>query len=99
MRSSLEPYLRRAVSDDELAAVITVWRRDGRLGMARVADTVMREAFTRFGSEIPDRAMQARIRRRIARQWFLAAQNFALRRHPLEAAKYLAHGVRWLVAR
>ncbi|HYU24814.1 MAG TPA: glycosyltransferase family A protein [Thermoanaerobaculia bacterium] len=97
MRSSLEPYLRRTVRDDEIAALITVWRLDGRLDMARIADDVMRQAFARFRNDNPDRALQACARRRIARQWYIAARNFARRGHPLEAMKYLAHAASWLV--
>ena len=59
MRSSLEPFLRRAVRDDEIAALITVWRHDGTLGMAGTADDVMREAFARFRNENEDGALQA----------------------------------------
>jgi glycosyltransferase involved in cell wall biosynthesis len=97
MRLSLEPYLRRAVGDDEIAALITLWRHDGKLGMARIAEDVMREAFARFRNEVPDRALQACARRRIVRQWYIAARIYASRGHPLEALKYLARAARWLV--
>jgi glycosyltransferase involved in cell wall biosynthesis len=93
MRSSLERYLQRAVSDDELAALITVWRRDGRLGMARVADAVMREAFARFRSENPE--LEVRVRTEFVRRWLTAALNFARRRHPIEAVKYVLRAARW----
>jgi hypothetical protein len=99
MRSSLEPYLRRAVSDDEIAALITLWRHDRKPGMARIADDVMREAFARFRNEVADRALQTCARRRIARQWYLAARGLAVRGHPLEAMKYLARAARWLIPR
>ena len=97
MRSSLEPYLGRPVRDEEIDALITVWRRDGALGMARIADAVMREAFARFRDEIPDRVLHARARRRIARQWYLAARNFVRRGHPLEAINYLARAASWRI--
>lgn len=97
MRSSLDPYLRRAVRDDEIAALITLWRRDGEIGMAGIADAVMREAFARFRSENPDGVLQACAQRRIAWQWYSAARNFARRGHPLESMKYLARAARWLV--
>ena len=99
MRSALGPYLRRALRDEEIAALITVWRHDGALGMARIADEVMREAFARFRSEVPDRALQASARRRIAWQWYVGARMFASAGHPLEAMKYLARAARWLVTR
>ena len=96
MRSALERYLRRAVHDDEIAALITVWRFDGNSGMATRADEVMREAFSRFRNEVPDRAMQACARRRIALQWYRGARIFARRGHPIEAMKYLGHAARWV---
>lgn len=95
MRASLEPYLRRAVRDEEIAALITLWRFDGHLGKSGTADVFMREAFARFRDEIQDRALQDCARRRIARQWYLAARNFVRRGHPLEAMTYLARGARW----
>ena len=97
MRSSLEPFLRRAVRDDEIAALITVWRHDLTPGMAGAADDVMREAFARFRSENEDGNLQAIARRRIVRQWYIAARVLASRGHPLEAMKYLARAARWVV--
>jgi glycosyltransferase involved in cell wall biosynthesis len=99
MRSALGPYLGRALRDDEIAALITVWHYDGKLGMAKVADDVMREAFARFRKEVPDRALQALARRRIARQWYVIARLFASGGHWLEAMKYLARAAQWLVSR
>lgn len=95
MRSSLEPFLRRAVRDEELAALITVWRLDGTVGVAAVADDVMREAFARFCSDVANPALQESARRRIAYAWYRAARNFVRRRHPVEAMKYLARAARW----
>lgn len=95
MRASLEPYLGRPVTDDEIAALITLWRHDGRFGMARKASAIMGEAFTRFRKEAPRHALRAR--RVIARQWYIAARIFAANRHPLEAMKYLIRAFRWLI--
>jgi glycosyltransferase involved in cell wall biosynthesis len=97
MRSSLEPYLRRALGDHEIAALITVWRYDGKLGMATIADGIMREAFAQFRDENRDRALRTCARRQIARQWYHAARVLASRGHPLEAAKYAARTARWLL--
>lgn len=97
LRSNLGPYLRRDVRDDEIAALITVWQHDRRLGVGAVADAVMREAFVRFRSEVSDRALQKSARRRIARQWYINARVFASYRHYLEAAKYLARAAGWLL--
>jgi glycosyltransferase involved in cell wall biosynthesis len=99
MRSSLEPYLGRGLRDEEIAALITVWRHDGALGAAGTADAVMREAFARFRREVPDRSLQALARKKIARQWAVAGRVLASQHHPLEAAKYLARAARWLITR
>lgn len=96
-RASLGRQLRRAVRDDEIAALLTVWRLDGELGQSPLADEVLAEAFARFRGQVPDRALQARARRAIARQWYVAARHFARRGHPLESLKYLARAARWLV--
>jgi glycosyltransferase involved in cell wall biosynthesis len=93
MRPALGRLLRRAVSDRELAALITLWRIDGTPGMSAIADGVLREAFARF----PNRALHARLRRRIAHQWYLVARNFVRRRRPLESIRYLARAARWLL--
>src|SRR4029079_10551083 len=58
MQSALEPYLRRPVRDEEIAALITVWRHDDRVGMGGIADAVMQEALARFRQDVPDPALQ-----------------------------------------
>jgi glycosyltransferase involved in cell wall biosynthesis len=95
MRSSLEPYLERAVHDDEIDALITVWRHDGKRGAGAVANRVMREAFARFEREHRDRALQTRVRRRIAQQWREGAHRFAASGNRVEAAKYRARAMAW----
>jgi glycosyltransferase involved in cell wall biosynthesis len=95
MRKSLEPYLKRRVRDDEIAALITVWRHDGTPGMGPAADGVMRETFAHFCREHDERELQRCARRRIARQWLDAARMFAARRHQVEATKFVWRAVRW----
>ena len=99
MRSALEPYLRRPVSDDELAALITVWRHDDRAGMGPLADAVMHEAFARFQENVPDPALQLIVRKRFAWQWYLAARVLMSRGYWLEGMKYLPRAARWRVSR
>ena len=99
MRSALELYLRRAVRDDEIRALITLWRQDDGLGLGGIADDVMREAFARFRHDVPDPALQARLQRRIAWQWYYAGRILQSRGHWLEAMPYLARATRWLVSR
>jgi len=99
MRSALEPYLRRPVRDDEIAALVSLWRHDDRVGMSRIADDTMREALARFRYDVPSPAAHTRVRRRIAWQWYVAARILLSRGHPLAAITHFAHAVRWRVAR
>ena len=95
MRKSLEPYLKRRVGDDEIAALITVWRHDGTLGMGPAADSVMRDTFAHFCREHDERDLQRCARRRIAGQWLDAARMFAARNYQVEATKFVWRAVRW----
>ena len=99
MRSALEPYLRRPVRDDEIAALISLWRHDGQPRSSRIADDTMREALARFRHDVPAPAPHARARRRIARQWYVAARLLLSRGHPLDAIAHAARAVRWRIAR
>jgi GT2 family glycosyltransferase len=99
MRSALEPYLRRPVRDDEIAALISLWRHDERIGLSRIADDTMREALARFQHDVPGSALRTRARRRIAWQWYVAGRILLSRGHPLEAITHFARAARWRVAR
>lgn len=95
MRKSLAPYLGRPVSDDEIAALITVWRFDGKSGMAPSADRTMQEAFARFRREHRDLELRRRLRNRVARQWLQGARFFANAGHRAEAMRFLLRATRW----
>ncbi len=99
MRKSLEPCLGRPVRDDEIAALITVWRHDGATGMASTASRTMQEAFTRFCRDHADRELRRRVRRRIARQWMEGARRFADLGNRLEVARFRFQAVRWRLPR
>ncbi|HXH36997.1 MAG TPA: glycosyltransferase family A protein [Thermoanaerobaculia bacterium] len=95
MRKSLAPYLGRPISDEEIAALITVWRFDGKSGMAPTADRTMREAFTHFRRDHRDRELRRRLRRRTARQWLEGARFFAKAGRRAEAMRYVLRAARW----
>lgn len=95
MRRSLEPYLQRAVRDEEIEALITLWRHDGKLGKGPIADTVMREAFARFRREHADPQLRLGVRERVARQWLDAADRFAAAGQRAEARLYTLRAARW----
>jgi Glycosyltransferases involved in cell wall biogenesis len=95
MRQSLGCYLGRPIRDEEIAALITVWRHDGATGMAPIADRTMREAFARFCSEHSDQELRSCVRNRTARQWMEGAGIFANTGHLAEEARYLARAACW----
>jgi glycosyltransferase involved in cell wall biosynthesis len=95
MRRSLAVTLERDVADDEIDALITVWRHDGVTGHGALADRTMREAFAKFCVRHSDRALQRWLRRRTARQWLEAAGQFARLGHRIEAVRYLLRAARW----
>jgi hypothetical protein len=95
MRSSLGHFLERPIGDDEIEALITLWRLDDRTGMASIAQRTMRETFARFRQGPADAHARARVRDRTARQWLEGARLFAGRGQRLEAARYLARAIWW----
>jgi glycosyltransferase involved in cell wall biosynthesis len=96
MRQSLTRYLARPVSENEIDSLITLWRHDGKLGMAPGADRVMREAFARFCVQYSDHRLQRCVRERTARQWTEGAGMFASAGHPAEAAEFSNRAASWL---
>jgi hypothetical protein len=95
MSRSLGSYLGRPIPEEEIAALITVWRIDGRRGMAPLAERTMREAFARFCGEHQDPALRRCVRNRTARQWLDGARAFATAGHLGEAARYAARSAAW----
>ena len=95
MGQSLSRYLGRPIRQEEVDALITVWRHDGRTGMSSVADRTMREAFARFCSEHADRKLRTCVRRRTARQWMEGARVFANAGHRAEATRFVARAALW----
>ena len=95
MTQSLGRYLGRPIRDEEIAALITVWRHDGMTGMAPTADRTMREAFARFRSEHSDQELRRCVRNRTARQWMEGARIFATAEHLAEATRFVARAAWW----
>jgi glycosyltransferase involved in cell wall biosynthesis len=95
MRNSLTHYLQREIRDEEIEALITLWRHDGKLGKAAMADSVMREAFAKFRAKYSDPQLRRFIRERTARQWMDAADRFAKGGHRREAAFYALRAAGW----
>jgi hypothetical protein len=95
MRRSLGRYLGRPIGEEEITALITLWRLDGRTGMATAAQRTMAEAFDRFRSEHSNRELRRCVRSRVARQWMNAAGVFAHAGHPAEATRFVARAAWW----
>jgi len=95
MTESLTHYLGRPVAAQEIEALITVWRYDGKRGVAARADRTMREAFSRFCAQHQDRALRTWVRARIARQWLEAARRLAASGHKSEALRYVLRAMAW----
>jgi glycosyltransferase involved in cell wall biosynthesis len=95
MRQSLGRYLQRPIRDEEIAALITIWRLDGKSGMASIAQRTMREAFARFCSEHSDEELRRCVRNRTARQWMEAAGALANAGRIAEAARFMARAAWW----
>jgi glycosyltransferase involved in cell wall biosynthesis len=89
MRRSVTSFLGRPIRDEEINALITVWRLDGAIGAAPTADRIMREAFARLHN---DRHI---VRRRTARQWMEAACSLAAAGRRAEAIRYALRALRW----
>jgi len=94
MRRALEPILGRIATEDEIDALISLWRHDGQGGAAATADRVMRESFARFRREHPELAKT--FRRRIAKQWIKAARRARWSVDNLGALRLLLRAVYWL---
>jgi glycosyltransferase involved in cell wall biosynthesis len=95
MRRSLEATLDRTVTDDEIDALITLWRHDGVTGHGALADRTMREAFAKFCARHSDHGLRGSLRERTARQWLEAAGRFASAGHRAEAVRYVLRAMRW----
>ena len=92
---SLSHYLGRPVREEEIAAVLAVWRVDGSVGIAAAADAMMREAYARFRSRTSDRGQRRLLRARISRQWIAGARRFEQAGHFAEAVRYVARAAGW----
>jgi glycosyltransferase involved in cell wall biosynthesis len=95
MRDSLGRYLDRPVLDEEIAALITLWRHDGARGRSSLAERPMREAFARFCRDHTDESLRRQVRERTARQWWEAAAVFAKAGHRVEALRYQTRAASW----
>jgi glycosyltransferase involved in cell wall biosynthesis len=95
MSQSLGRYLQRPIRDEEIAALITVWRHDGTATMAPTAERTMREAFARFCREHSAEELRRCVRNRTARQWMEGARAFANAGNLAEATRFVARAVGW----
>jgi GT2 family glycosyltransferase len=95
MTERLTRFLVRTPSAAEIGALITLWRMDGELGQAAIADAISRESFSRFCTDHADRSLREQVRKRTALQWLHAAASFERRRHYVEVMRYVIRAMRW----
>jgi glycosyltransferase involved in cell wall biosynthesis len=94
-RRVLSAYLGRALSDHEFFSVASIWRHEGRTGVAAIGNRVLCEAFTRFTAAEPDPSLHLRVRRITAYRWLLSA-TMLVRLHAFaEAALHLGYALLW----
>ncbi len=94
MGNSLRRYLERDVKWEEIEALITLWRLDGRTGMAAIADAISREAFKRFCKK-NNKLLQRQASDRIAMQWKHAARHFTSISKEEDAIEYYKRSKAW----
>jgi hypothetical protein len=93
-RRMLTAYLERAIPDDEFNAVASIWRHEGRVGVAAIGNNVLREAYARFAVKAAP-SLRRRARRFIGGQWCLSALRLAQLGHFAEAARYFGYALVW----
>ena len=94
-RRMLTAYLDRALSDDEFIAVASIWRREGRTGVAAAGNRVLCEAYARFATTESNSLHRRRVRQITATQWFSSAIMLIRLREFVEAARHGGYAVRW----
>ena len=93
-RRMLTAHLGRALSDDEFSAVASIWRQEGRTGVAALGNRVLREAHARFATGA-NPALRLRVRRITAGQWLLSSIALARVHSFAEAARHLGYSLLW----
>ena len=94
-RKLLSEFLGRDITDEEEDAVSSVWRAEGRVGLAPRAHALLSEAHCRFMESKSNRPHGRRVRFETARRWVLSAKTLAKNGALIEAARHVAYGLRW----
>jgi GT2 family glycosyltransferase len=94
-RRMMQELLRRELTDDEENAVSSVWRQEGRRGVAASAHRVLAEAYGRYLATSPERRHRHRVRFATARRWVLASAALARQGDVLDALRHFGYAVRW----
>jgi cellulose synthase/poly-beta-1,6-N-acetylglucosamine synthase-like glycosyltransferase len=90
----LTTYLDRTPSDEEFTAVVSIWRQEGRTGVAFAGHRLLSEAYARFATEA-DPQHRRRVRRITARQWFLSSVTLVRLSAFAEATRHLGYALAW----
>ncbi len=91
----MRELLRREISEDEENAVSSVWRQEGRRGVAGIAHRVLSEAYARYVDTAPPLRHRHRVRFATSRRWLLASATLVRQGDVLDALRHFAYAVRW----
>ncbi|HEX7154039.1 MAG TPA: glycosyltransferase family A protein [Thermoanaerobaculia bacterium] len=93
-QDALQSLLRRDVREEEAIAVRHLWSLTLQPGRAKIADSVIRDAFHAFSASLQPRE-KALIRQRTAAQFVYVGALLFSKRAVAEALTHLRHGFAW----
>ena len=94
-RRMLAAHLDRAVSEEELSAVASIWRQLGHSGVSASANRVLREAYARFADVEADPRLRRRVCRVTASNWAISGLLLLRRGFLREGLLHLITAQRW----
>jgi GT2 family glycosyltransferase len=94
-RNMLHRLLERPLTDDELDAVVSVWRSEGRPGSAVTGHRILAEGFAKFVATNRNSHHRRRVRIITAGRWVTSAAHFVRRGELREALQHLIYAARW----
>jgi GT2 family glycosyltransferase len=94
-RRMLQALLQRDITAEEEDAVASVWKAEGRSGVAARAQRIFREAYGHFVKAGASRSHRRRVRIATALRWFRSALVLARGGKAAEAARQFILGLWW----
>jgi len=94
-RRMMKNLLLREITENEESAVSSVWRQEGRRGVAACAHAVLAEGYGRYCATLPSRRHRHRVRLATARRWVLSSARLASQGDILDAVRHFTYALRW----